>query len=190
MRGDEYLVVEFNDTPRVLCGFTSDVEDISKTLETIRPRNWTALYDAVYMAIHQMKAAKNARRALLILSDGADNNSRYTESEMKAVVREADVVIYSIGLVGGLMRRHLRSLKTLSEETGGRYYEVDKVADLPDAVSKISAAIRNQYLLGYASSNPRVDGLYRKIEVRLNQPPDAPRLRASWRSGYYSPLLP
>ncbi len=186
--GDEFFVVEFNDAPRVLCGFTSDSENIERTLGNIKPKNWTALFDAVYMAVHEMKQAKNPRRALLILSDGADNNSRYTESEMKTMVREADVCIYSIGIVGGLMKRHLRSLKTLSENTGGRHIEVDKISDLPDAVAKISAAIRNQYLLGYSSSNLNMDGLYRKIDVRLNQNPDSPRLRASWRSGYYAPL--
>ena len=186
--GDEFFVVEFNDAPRVLRGFTSDSEDIEKTLGNIRPRNWTALFDAVYMAVHEMKRAKNSRRALLILSDGADNNSRYTESEMKKVVREADVCIYSIGLAGGLMKRHLRSLKALSENTGGRHVEVDRIGDLPDAVAKLSAAIRNQYLLGFTSSNVTQDGLYRKIDVRVNQNPDSPRLRASWRSGYYAPL--
>jgi VWFA-related protein len=78
-------------------------------------------------------------------------------------------------------------LKQLSEQTGGRLCEVEKLSDLPEAVAKISAAIRDQYVLGYSSSNLDNDGLYRKIEVRLKQPPDAPRLRASWRSGYYAP---
>src|SRR5712692_4363469 len=87
--GDEFFVVEFNDAPRVLCDFTTDTERIEKSLVAIQPQNWTALYDAVYMAIRQMKHARNPRKALLILSDGGDNNSRYTESEMKALVREA-----------------------------------------------------------------------------------------------------
>ena len=139
------------------------------------------------MAVHKVKRARNPRKALLILSDGGDNNSRYTESEMKSLVREADVCIYSIALVGGgLMRRHVRVLKNLSEQTGGRLCEVDKMSDLPQAVARISAAMRDQYLLGYVSSNPQDDGLYRKIDVRLNQPPETPRLHASWRTGYYA----
>ena len=106
---------------------------------------------------------------------------------MKSLVREADVCIYSIALVGGgLMRRHVRVLKNLSEQTGGRLCEVDKMSDLPQAVARISAAMRDQYLLGYVSSNPQDDGLYRKIDVRLNQPPETPRLHASWRTGYYA----
>ena len=186
--GDEFFLVEFNDAPRMLCDFTSDTEQIEKTLVNIQPKNWTALFDAVYLAAHQMKRAKNPRKALLILSDGGDNNSRYTESEMKSRVRESDVCIYSIGLVGsGLMRRHVRVLRSISEQTGGRLYQVEKIKDLPAAVAKISAAIRNQYVLGYSSSNPENDGMYRKIEVRVNQGPDKPRLSASWRTGYYAP---
>ena len=184
---DEFFLVEFNDAPRMLCDFTSDTEQIEKKLVNIQPKNWTALFDAVYMAVHKVKRARNPRKALLILSDGGDNNSRYTESEMKSLVREADVCIYSIALVGGgLMRRHVRVLKNLSEQTGGRLCEVDKMSDLPQAVARISAAMRDQYLLGYVSSNPQDDGLYRKIDVRLNQPPETPRLHASWRTGYYA----
>ena len=184
MPGDEYLLVEFNDAPRLLCGFTSDVEQIEKALLGIYPRNWTALLDAVYMATHQMKRGKNSHRALLILSDGADNYSRYTEPEMKSLVREAGVSIYSIGIGGG---RHTRLLRKLAEETGGHFYQVDKAAELPDAVDAISSAIRHQYLLGYASTNPAKDGMYRKIQVRLEQPAGQPPLHLSWRTGYYAP---
>jgi Ca-activated chloride channel family protein len=188
MPKDEFFLVEFNDAPRLLCNFTSDTEEIEKTLAGIKPRSWTALFDAVYLATHQMKRAKNPRKALLILSDGNDNSSRYTESEMKSLVREADICIYSIGLVGsGLLKRHLRVLKSLSEQTGGRSHEVEKMSDLPAAVQKISAAIRNQYVLGYSSNNLQDNGLYRKIEVKLNSNPGTPRLSVSWRTGYYAP---
>jgi VWFA-related protein len=186
--GDEFLLVEFNDVPRVLCNFTSDTDQIEKTLVDIKSKNWTALLDAVYVSMRQMKRARNPRKALLILSDGGDNNSRYTEAEMKALVREGDVCIYSIALPGGgLIKRHARLLRQLSDETGGLFCQLDRMADLPDTVAKISAAIRNQYLLGYLSSNPNNNGLYRKIEVKLNQSPDLPRLRASWRTGYFAP---
>jgi Ca-activated chloride channel homolog len=184
--GDEFFLVEFNDRPRLLCGFTSDTGMIEKSLEGLTPRNWTALLDAVYMAIHQMKRAHNPRKALLILSDGGDNNSRYTETEIKSRVREADVCIYSIGLGSGLLKHHVRVLKQLSEETGGEYRHAEKVSDLPDAIAKISRAIRNQYLLGFSSSNASNDGMYRKVQVTVAQPGDHP-VRASWRTGYYAP---
>jgi Ca-activated chloride channel homolog len=188
MTSDEFSLIEFNDAPRLLCGFTNDAERIEKMLGGIRARNWTALLDAVYLAIHQMKRASNPRKALLILSDGGDNNSRYTETEMKSLVREADVCIYSVAFVGtGLLKRHQRMLARLSEETGGRLYEIGKMNELPEAIARISSALRHQYVLGYSSSNPRRNGLYRNIKVRLHQPPDQPPLRASWREGYYAP---
>ncbi len=187
VQGDEFFAIEFSSAPRMLCDFTSDTGQIEKSLAGIKPKNWTALFDAVYLAPHQMRRAKNPRKALLILSDGNDNYSRYTESELKSRVREGDVTIYSIGLVGsGLLKRHLRVLRQLSDQTGGRFYEVEKMSDLPAAAEKISAAIRNQYVLGYFSSKPQSDGLYRKIEVKLNPEAGLPRLSASWRSGYYA----
>ncbi len=185
--GDEFFLVEFSDRPRLLSSFTTDTVAIEKSLVGIQAKNWTALLDAVYMAVHEMKHARNSHKALLILSDGGDNNSRYTEAEMKSRVREADVSIYSIGLGTGLVKHHIRLLKELSEQTGGEYRQVDKISDLPDAVERISAAIRHQYLLGYSSSNSINDGMYRKIRVTLNQPADKPPLRASWRTGYYAP---
>ena len=187
VRGDEFFLVEFNDRPRLLCGFTSDTEVIEKSLEGLTPRNWTALLDAVYMAIHQMKRASNTRKALLILSDGGDNNSRYTETEIKSRVREADVCIYSIGLGSGLIKHHVRLLKQLSEETGGEYCHAEKMTDLPDAIAKISRAIRNQYLLGFSPANASNDGMYRKVQVKVAPDGDRP-LHAAWRTGYYAPL--
>lgn len=187
--GDEFFLVEFNDRPRLLCSFTTDTGRIEKSLEGIAPRNWTALLDAVYLAIHQMKHARNPRKALLILSDGGDNNSRYTETEIRRIVQEADVSVYSIGLFGGgpMNRHNAKLLRNLSEETGARMWQVDKMADLPDAVEKISTAMRNQYLLGFSSSNPKRDGMYRKIQVKLKPGANTPPLTASFRTGYYAP---
>jgi Ca-activated chloride channel family protein len=188
MPGDEFFLLEFNDTPRVLCDFTNDVEQIQNTLTSVSAKGWTALFDAVCLAVHKMKRARNPRRVLLILSDGADNRSRYSESEIRQLVREADVCIYSIGMLGpGASRHSMRVLKNLAEETGGRLFEVGKPSELPEAVGRMSAALRNQYVLGYSSSNVESDGKYRKVEVRLKQPLNAPPLRASWRGGYYAP---
>jgi Ca-activated chloride channel family protein len=188
MPGDEFFLVEFNDVPKMLCDFTSDTEYIENALAEVRAKGWTALLDAVYMAVQNMRRAQNPRRALLIVSDGGDNMSRYTESEIRSLVREADVCIYSIGILGsGLLKRSERLLRDLSENTGGRLFEVAKIEDLPDAVAKISASLRNQYMLGFRPGNKENDGLYRKVEVRLSPRPDGPPLRASWRAGYYAP---
>ncbi|MBI4902118.1 MAG: VWA domain-containing protein [Acidobacteria bacterium] len=183
--GDEFLLVEFNDTPRVLSPFTMDTATLQNSLLAITPRNWTALLDAVYLGIHHSVRSKNPRKALFILSDGADNHSRYTESEIKSLVRETDVAIYGLGLTGGgVWQRPDAVLKYLSEQTGGVYRAVEKTSELPEAVSRISAAMHDQYQLGYSSTSMREAGLYRKIEVRVDQPAGAERFRVSWRRGY------
>ncbi len=188
MPGDEFFLVEFNDRPEVLCDFTNDVEHIQDALTAVSAKGWTALFDAVYLGVHKMKRARNPRRVLLILSDGDDNRSRYSESEIRQLVREADVCIYSIGMVGlGPSTHGMRVLRNLAEETGGHLFEVDKPSELPEAVGRMSVALRNQYVLGYSSSNVESDGKYRNVKVRLVQPSNAPPLRASWRVGYYAP---
>jgi Ca-activated chloride channel family protein len=187
--GDEFFLVEFNDAPRLLCSFTTDTGHIERSLAGIEPHNRTALLDAIYMAIHQMKGAHNSRQALFILSDGEDNHSRYNETEIRNIVREGDVSVYSIGLFGSgpAIKHGARLLRGLSLETGGRMWQVDRIADLTDAVTKVSAAIRHQYLPGFSSSNLHRDGTYRKIQLKLTPPPSAPPLAASWRAGYYAP---
>jgi Ca-activated chloride channel homolog len=175
--GDEFLLVRFSDRPGPVTGFTDDTVRISDCLRSTRAEGWTALHDAIYLGVHKMKAARNARRALLILSDGGDNNSRYTAPEIRELVREADIRIYSISLMQGS-----RFLERLSDETGGRMIRVRKLADLPDAVDKLSRELRGQYVLGYYSSNPENNGRYRKVRVQVNQP----AVHSSWRHGYYA----
>src|SRR5579864_5053626 len=103
MPGDEYFVVKFSDRPKLLSGFTSDSHDLENTLLTIRPEGWTSLLDAIYLSVSQMKKAKNTRRALVVLSDGGDNNSRYTEREIRRLLRESDISLYAIGILGPMV---------------------------------------------------------------------------------------
>ncbi len=177
--GDEFLVVKFSTLPYLLTGFTADTQTISGALHATQAQGWTALYDAIYLGIQKMKVSKNPRRALLILSDGGDNNSRYTAGEIRNLVREADVRVYCLGLLQGS-----RFLERISEESGGRMIQVHRMADLPDAMEKLSRDVRGQYVLGYYSTNAQNDGRYRHVRVQVNQP----EVHASWRRGYYAPL--
>jgi Ca-activated chloride channel family protein len=184
---DEFFLVEFSDAPRLRSNFTHNSVHIENSLFGLKPENSTALLDAVYLSIRQMRHASNSRKALLIVSDGEDNHSRYTESEMRSAVREADVCIYSISFTSWTaLNSHARLLKQLADETGGLSCRVQKPSELPEAVAKISHAIRNQYLLGYVSSNPVANGLFRRIDIKLDPPAGLPRLRPTWRSGYYA----
>ena len=177
--GDEFLLVRFSTTPQLLTGFTTDTGQISNWLQSSQPNGWTALYDAIYLGVQKMKTARNPRRALLVLSDGGDNNSRYTAPEIRSLVREADVRIYCLGLLTGS-----RFLERIADESGGRMIQVHKMAELPEAMEKLSRDLRSHYVLGYYSSNPQNDGRYRHVRVQVTQP----AVHASWRRGYYAPL--
>ena len=192
---DEFFLVEFNDRPELVVPFTPDTEDIQNRLEFAQSKGKTALLDGVYMAMNQMKKARNPRKAILIISDGGDNNSRYTESEIKNAVREADVQIYGIGIfepIGSRGRTPEESmgpslLSEVAELTGGRSYNVENLNELADIAAKIGIELRNQYVLYYSSSNQTRDGKYRHVNVKLVQPRGLPPLKAFFRLGYYAP---
>ena len=188
MPGDEYLLISFNDSPRLLAEFTNDVDEMQDRLGSIRPRGWTALLDAIYLGVNRMKNARNTRKALLVISDGADNNSRFTASEIRSLLRESDVCLYAIGILGaGVTKRSMKLLSRLADDTGGRLFPVAKLSDLPEAVDRMNKALRDQYVLGYRPSNAERDGKYRKVKVKIGAPFNAAPLRASWRTGYYAP---
>jgi len=192
---DEFFLVQFNDSASLIQPFTRNLEEIQNKLAFTQSKGRTALLDAVYMAMHEMKKAKNPRKALLLISDGGDNSSRYSESEIKALVKEADVQVYAIGIyesAGGRNRTPEETsgpalLTEIAEQTGGRQYQVDNLNELPDVAAKIGVELRNQYILGYSPKNLTRDGKYRKIQVKLVQPHGMPILRPFWKQGYYAP---
>ena len=190
---DEFFVIGFNDRPELIEDFTSSIEDIEARLATIRSGHRTALLDAIYFGLNKMKNARQERKALLVVSDGGDNRSRYTEGEVKAQVRESDVEIYSIGIFDPYAptteeRMGPVLLNELSEETGGRLFRVDDVTDMGDIAVKISTELRNQYVLGYRPLNLQRDGKWRKVKVKLVPPQGLPPLTVHARTGYYAPL--
>ena len=192
---DEFFLVEFNDRPVLAVPMTTSLEEIQNRLTFTQSKGRTALLDAVYLGLHTMKKGHNARKALLIISDGGDNSSRYTESEIKNLVREADVQIYAIGIYESGAGRGRSSeelagpglLTEISEQTGGRAFAVDNLNELPDVAAKIGIELRNQYLIGYTPTNAERNGKYRKVQVKLIQPRGLPPLKAFWRLGYYAP---
>ena len=192
---DEFFMVQFNNRPEMVVPFTSNTEEIQNRLTFMQAKGRTALLDGVYMAMHNMKKAKNTRKAILILSDGGDNSSRYTESEVRNLVREADVQIYAIGIFESIGSRGRSAeelsgpglLSELAEQTGGRHFPVENLNDLPDIAAKIGMELRNQYVLGYSPVNQERNGKYRKVVVKLVQPRGMPPLKPFWRQGYYAP---
>ena len=192
---DEFFLVQFSDRPELVSAFTTSLEEIQNRLTFTQSKGRTALLDGIYLALNTMKKAKNPRKALLVVSDGGDNNSRYTESEIKNLVREADVQIYAIGIFEPVSARGRTAeelsgpslLSEIAEQTGGRHFPVENLNELPDVAAKIGIELRNQYILGYTPSNQERDGKYRRVQVKLVQPRGLPPLKAFWRLGYYAP---
>jgi Ca-activated chloride channel family protein len=189
---DEFFMITFSDEPEMTADFTSSVDDIQSKLVFAVPRHRTALLDAIYMGITKMRQAKYPKKALLIISDGGDNHSRYTENEIKSMVKEADVMIYAIGIYDRYAtateeRLGPQLLSEISELTGGRAFTIDNPNDLADVATKIGVELRNQYVLGYRPTKVVRDGKWRKIKVKLLPPKGLPPLRVYARTGYYAP---
>ena len=189
---DEFFMVAFNEKPVLLSDFTQSIESIQGQLVYAEPRGRTALLDSIYLALSKMREAHNQKKALLIISDGGDNHSRYTESEIRSIVKEADVQIYAIGIFSpmpGTLEEQTgpATLSSITDVTGGRTFTVDNPNELADIATKIGIELRNQYVIGYRPTTPVKDGKWRKIKVKLNPPKGLPPLTVYAKSGYYAP---
>jgi Ca-activated chloride channel homolog len=189
---DEFFMITFSDRPELIADFTKSIEDIQGKLVYTVPQGRTALLDAIYMGINKMKDAQNTKKALLIISDGGDNRSRYTENEIKSMVKEADVQMYAIGLftAGATQPEEIAGpqlLTDVTEVTGGRMFTISNPNELADVATKIGIELRNQYVLSYRPSNKTRDGHWRKIRVKLLPPKGLPHLNVFFKTGYYAP---
>jgi Ca-activated chloride channel homolog len=192
---DEFFLIQFSDRPDLVMPFTRNTEEIQNRLTFTQAKGRTALLDGIYLAMNQMKKAHNPRKAILVISDGGDNSSRYTESEIKNAVREADVQLYAIGIFEPMASRTRTAeelngpglLNEVAEQTGGRSFAIENLNELPDVAAKIGIELRNQYVIGYSPKNRDRDGKYRRIKVTLVQPRGLPPLKAFFRLGYYAP---
>jgi len=188
---DEFFMITFADKPEEISDFTQSVEDIQGKLIYTVPKGRTALLDAIYLGISKMRQAKYPKKALLIISDGGDNHSRYTEGEIKSLVKEADVMVYSIGIYDHYFateeeRLGPALLGDVSEISGGRSFTIDNPNDLADVATKIGIELRNQYVLGYRPKNPGHDGKWHKIKIKLLPPKGLPPLHVYAKTGYYA----
>jgi len=180
--GDEFFLIRFNDRPTLVTGLTRESKEILDDLPSVRAEGWTALLDAICFGVQELKGAKNKRKALFVLSDGGDNSSRYTESEVRSLVRESDLQLYAVGLF-----ERPRFLAKLAADTGGEALWVHKLKSLPEAIERISRSLRDHYVLGYSSNNSRTDGKYRRIRIELLPSMLRNPLNIVWRRGYYAP---
>jgi len=183
---DEYFLVTFNQKSVLVQDFTSRSKNIQNEISFANPEGRTALYDSIYLGLEKLRNARNEKKALIVITDGEDNSSRYTFSELNEVVKESDVQIYAIGERGeiGYGRSVIAQIVRL---TGGRAFFPSNFKQLDYFCDLIHTELRNQYLLGFTSTNLNFDGKWRKIGVRVNPPEGMPRLKLRAKEGYFVP---
>lgn len=189
---DEFFMITFSDRPSMTGGFTSDIQTVARPLYYVDPHGRTALLDAIYLGLENMRHAKYSRRALLIISDGGDNHSRYTEHEVISQVKESDVAVYAIGIYDHTFPSEEEALgpallAAVADVSGGRAFSIDDPDDLPVVATQIGEELRSQYLLGYRPKNTGRDGKWHKIRIRLQLPNGLALLLVRARTGYYAP---
>jgi Ca-activated chloride channel family protein len=192
--GDEYCLVRFSDQPEIMVRMSNGPAGVAAAMNRIYPGGWTALLDAIYLGMQEVKQGHNRRKAIVLISDGGDNRSLRTRREIKQFAREADAQIYSIGILSPeVLLMHAEEIVgpslmgNISHESGGRLFRIHEIDELPSAVRKITMALRHQYMLGYYPKDGRNDGKYRRITIKLKVPKGTSGLRAYWRAGYYAP---
>jgi Ca-activated chloride channel family protein len=192
---DEFFLVSFNDRAELTSPFTSSVDELQNRMMFTAAHGRTALLDAIYLGLSEMRGARNAKRALLIISDGGDNHSRYNESDIKSFLKEADCQLYAVGIFDPLDIRGRTTeemegpslLNELTEMSGGRVFPVENPNELADIAAKIGMELRNQYVVAYRPSNANRDGSWRKIKVKLTPPRGLPPLSVYAKTGYFAP---
>jgi len=191
---DDYFVVTFSTHPEMLTDVTQSIGTIESKLAGATPKGSTAMLDAISLAMARMHSAKYKRRALLIVSDGGDNNSHHKYREIKSLVRDSDVQVYAIGLFDTAFFKTFEEfmgkkwLSDITDATGGRTVTVDSIAKMPEAAATISRALRSQYVLGYRPDKAAADGKRRQIKLRVINPSTSDvQLHAYYRRGYVIP---
>jgi Ca-activated chloride channel family protein len=185
---DEYFLVPFADKPQMPQEFTNDIAKIQSRFMFSQAKGRTALYDAVYLGLNMVEEGNNLKKALLLITDGEDNRSRYTFSNVKEYVKERDVQIYAIGIDSGYSDSGTDGralLHDLAQITGGTAHFPRSIQQLEDICYKIALELKSQYVIGYESTNTARDGKWRKINVKVEEPGQNLRVRA--KTGYYAP---
>ncbi len=191
---DEYFLLEFGNRADVVEDFTTDITRLQDHLIFGETKGTTALYDAIYLALEKVKKGSNPKKAILLITDGEDNRSRYSFANVKEISKESDVQIYAIGIAGGSSSSYHESqrgrflIEELTNTGGGRAFFPGSVYELEDIAIRIAVELKNQYVLGYISTNQQKDGKWRKIRVKIDPPKGLPDLHVRAKSGYPGPV--
>jgi Ca-activated chloride channel family protein len=180
-QSDEFSLFTFAAAPKLKEDFTSDIAEIQNRVAYENVKGCTSLLDAVYLGLAKMKRAHNPKQALILVSDGGENCSRYSLSNVKRALQESEVQVFAVTTGSG---EGYDLLKTIAESTGGSAYP--PFADILDTCTKVALELRNQYVLGYVPSNPTPDGRWHRVRVKVKPPRGMPRLYVRAKQGYYA----
>ena len=189
---DEMFVVDFNDNVSLESPggkpFTHDAGELAQAVAAVSARGQTALYDAVYAGINHLQLAHRDKKALIVVSDGGDDASKHTLTDVLALARRSQTVIYSIGLVGGgaSEEEDPKVLRRLCDETGGVAIFPEAAESVSEVSTRIAQDLREQYTLGFAPESADSRDSYRKIQVKVSAPGHG-KLRVQTRPGYVTP---
>jgi Ca-activated chloride channel family protein len=189
---DEYFLIAFNSRAQLLMDRTRDGEAVLRKLTLVEPKQNTALYDAVYLGVEKVTRGSHQKRALLIISDGQDNASRYNFGEVRRLMKESDVVTYAVGILGGgdasstLGMQGQAFLDELTSVTGGKSFYPQSDVEMDEIFERIALELRHQYSIGYTPKDFEPDGKWRKVKVKVKPPRGLPRLTVRSRDGYYA----
>jgi Ca-activated chloride channel homolog len=188
---DEFFLIAFSDQPHLVTDFTPNAENVKHDLLSIRSQGQTSLLDAIYLGLRKMRSARYARKALLVISDGGDNHSRYSERDVRSAVRESDISVYAIGTydrgVGTQEeQRGPELLATIADSSGGLAFSLDNAREMPNVTRSIGDRLRHQYVLAYTPAAAMHDGKWHKISVKLRLPKKFSFLHVAARPGYYA----
>lgn len=189
---DEYFLIAFNSRAQLLLDRTRDGNSVLDKLTFVNTKDNTALYDACYLGVEKVQRGAHPKRALLLISDGQDNNSRYTFNELRRLLKESDVVLYGIGILGGgdagsaLGMEGQGILDELASVSGGKAFFPRSAAEMDDIFEQIALELRHQYSIGYKPSNFSNDGRWHKVKVKVTPPRGLPRLFVRTKEGYYA----
>lgn len=189
---DEYYLIAFNKRAQLLMDRTRDGEAVLNKLTLVEPKNNTALYDACYLGVERVTRGTHQKKALLIISDGQDNASRYNFKEVRRLMKESDVVIYSVGIMDGRDSTTPEGLQgqafldELSGVTGGKAFYPTSEVEMDEIFERIALELRHQYSIGYTPKGFKPDGKWHRVKVKVKPPRGLPRLTVRHREGYYA----
>ncbi len=189
---DEYFLIAFNSRAQLLLDRTRDGEALLQKLTLVAPKSNTALYDAVYLGLERVTRGSHQKRALLIISDGQDNASRYNFGEVRRLMKESDVVTYAVGIINGGDAGSATGLQgqafldELTSVTGGKSFYPSSDIEMDEIFERIALELRHQYSIGYTPTDFRLDGKWRKVKLKVNPPRGLPRLSVRSRDGYFA----